>query len=414
MKLFYDIKQLAQIREADENIVLGTSMDELPSIYNAWMSVENGVIHDFGSMDGLDLNNHPADEKIDCTGKSILPTWVDSHTHLVFADWRAEEFEDRIKGLSYEEIAARGGGILNSALKMQAATEEELFTQAMQRLNDLISTGTGAIEIKSGYGLSLDSELKMLRVIKRIQSESPIPVKSTFLGAHAIPAEYHGNSTKYVDHVIHDMIPAVTEENLADYIDVFCESGYFNVEQTKRILEAGTSHGLVPKVHVNQFNSIGGISACVEHNALSVDHLEVMSEADYIALEGSNTIPVALPSCSFFLSIPYTPARELMNRNLPVTLATDFNPGSTPSGNMNFVISLACIKMKMTPNEAINASTLNGAAALELTNEVGSISKGKRANFIITNPISSLAVIPYHFGSPVIENVYVNGEKFQV
>ena len=413
MKLFFGIENLAQIRSLDVKIVRGKEMADLPIIINAWMATKDGLIEAFGSMDEFDESRFSDYEKIDCKGCSILPTWVDSHTHLVFADWRADEFEDRIKGLSYEEIANRGGGILNSAIKLQNADVQELYKSASARLMQIIAMGTGAIEIKSGYGLTLDSELKMLRVIKRLKAEFPIPIKATFLGAHAVPSTYNGDTDKYVSHIINEMIPAVASENLADYIDVFCEKGYFTVNQTIKIMEAGAKHSLKSKIHVNQFNSIGGIKACVDHNAISVDHLEVMNSEDFDALENSDTIPVALPSCSFFLGIPYTPARDIISRGLPLCLATDFNPGSTPSGNMNFVVSLACIKMNMTPSEAINAATINGAAALEISSEIGSITVGKRANFIITKEIKHLAEIPYHFGAPLIQDVYINGEKFK-
>lgn len=413
MKLFFGIENLAQIRSLDVKIVRGEEMADLPIIKNAWMATKDGLMEAFGGMDEFDELRFSDYERIDCKGCSILPTWVDSHTHLVFADWRADEFEDRIKGLSYEEIANRGGGILNSAIKLQNADEQELYKSASARLKQLIAMGTGAIEIKSGYGLTLDSELKMLRVIKRLKAEFPIPIKATFLGAHAVPITYNGDTDKYVSHIINEMIPAVASENLADYIDVFCEKGYFTVNQTVKVMEAGVKHGLKSKIHVNQFNAIGGIKACVDHNAISIDHLEVMNSEDFDALENSDTIPVALPSCSFFLGIPYTPAREIISRGLPICLATDFNPGSAPSGNMNFVVSLACIKMNMTPSEAINAATINGAAALEISSEIGSITVGKRANFIITKEIKHLAEIPYHFGAPLIQDVYIDGEKFK-
>ncbi len=413
MKLFFGIENLAQIRSLDVKIVRGEEMADLPIIKNAWMATKDGLMEAFGGMDEFDELRFSDYERIDCKGCSILPTWVDSHTHLVFADWRADEFEYRIKGLSYEEIANRGGGILNSAIKLQNADEQELYKSASARLKQLIAMGTGAIEIKSGYGLTLDSELKMLRVIKRLKAEFPIPIKATFLGAHAVPITYNGDTDKYVSHIINEMIPAVASENLADYIDVFCEKGYFTVNQTVKVMEAGVKHGLKSKIHVNQFNAIGGIKACVDHNAISIDHLEVMNSEDFDALENSDTIPVALPSCSFFLGIPYTPAREIISRGLPLCLATDFNPGSAPSGSMNFVVSLACIKMNMTPSEAINAATINGAAALEISSEIGSITVGKRANFIITKEIKHLAEIPYHFGAPLIQDVYIDGEKFK-
>ncbi|GAB5538426.1 MAG: imidazolonepropionase [Salibacteraceae bacterium] len=413
MKLFIEISSLLQIRESSEEIVRGRQMDEIPSIENAWLAVNNGLIEDFGPMATLNQDRFNDYEIVSCKGQIILPTWVDSHTHLVFAQWREKEFEDRIQGLSYEEIAARGGGILNSARALDDASEETLYSEAMLRLNRLISMGTGAIEIKSGYGLSMDSELKMLRVIKRIKETAPIPVKSTFLGAHAFPEKYQNNKEGYVTEIIEDMLPEIKRQNLAEYIDVFCEKGYFDLDQTERILKAGKTIGLKAKVHVNQFNAFGGVKTSVDQRAISVDHLEELADNDVESLKASATIPVALPSCSFFLSIPYTPARRLMNANLPLALATDFNPGSTPSGNMNFVVSLACIKMGMTPNEAINAATLNGAAAIELSNEIGSITIGKRANLMVFNPGVNKAFIPYSFGQSSIDSVYINGEKIR-
>ncbi|MEZ4721712.1 MAG: imidazolonepropionase [Flavobacteriales bacterium] len=344
MRLFIGIKNLIQIRESSEVIVKGSDMAILPAIENAWLSVRNGSIEDFGDSSSLDMTRFSGYEVTDLKGKSILPCWVDSHTHLVFADWREDEFVDRILGMTYEQIAQRGGGILNSANKMRDEDEDVLFQNAILRLNKLISLGTGAIEIKSGYGLSLDSELKMLRVIKRIKDATPIPVKASFLAAHAIPIEFKGRSDDYVSHIIHDMLPRVEEEGLADYIDVFCETGYFTTEQTEKLLVAGNEHGLRGKVHVNQFNQIGGIQACVKHNALSVDHLEVLDQVEIESLESSTTIPVALPLCSLFLGIPYTPARTMIDAGLPLAIASDFNPGSTPSGNMNLAVSLRCIK----------------------------------------------------------------------
>ncbi|MEX2596252.1 MAG: imidazolonepropionase, partial [Salibacteraceae bacterium] len=364
MKLFINIKTLWQVRPASTNIVFGKKMDELPFIHNAYLSVKDGKIESFGEMNHLSKERFEHYETIDAQGKMMLPTWVDSHTHLVFADWRNTEFEDRIKGLSYQEIAARGGGILNSAQKLSTATEDQLFDDAMLRLNRLIALGTGAIEIKSGYGLSTAAELKMLRVIKRIKKASQIPVKSTFLGAHAFPRQFIGQENEYVDLIVDEMLPAIKAEGLADYIDAFCEIGYFNLEQTKRILEAGANIGLKPKVHVNQFNAFGAVEMCVNQNAISVDHLEELSDADIASLSTSSTIAVALPGCSFFLGIPYTPVHRLMDADIAVAIASDFNPGSAPDGNMNFLLSLACIKMKMTPAQAINAMTLNAAAAV--------------------------------------------------
>ena len=405
-KLFKNIKELLQVREADVRLLKGTEMAELPTLKNAFLLVEDGLIADFGEMKDCPGG---ADEVIDCTGRMILPSWCDSHTHLVYAGNREGEFVDRIKGLSYAEIAAKGGGILNSAKKLQASSEEALYEQSKARLEEVISQGTGAIEIKSGYGLTPDAELKMLRVVKRLKENYALPIKATFLGAHAVPAEYKDNKEDYLDMLIEEVMPQVAKEGLAEYVDIFCETGYFSVADTEKILAAGKQHGLVPKIHVNQFTAIGGVQAAIQYGALSVDHLEEMREEDIAALQGTATIPVALPSCSFYLSIPYTPAREMLNAGLPLALATDFNPGSTPSGNMNFVVATACIKMKMTPEEAINAATINGAYAMGLEKEVGSITKGKLANLIVTKPISSYASIPYNFGTSYVGEVYLKG-----
>ena len=406
--LLTNIKELLQVREPDILKVSGPAMKELPTIKNAWLLVENDKIKDFGTMEELPAIE--ADQKIDATGKIVLPTWCDSHTHIVYAGNRELEFADRINGLSYEEIANRGGGILNSAKTLQETPEEEVYKQSAKRLEEVLKLGTGAVEIKSGYGLTKEAELKMLRVIKKLRENYELPVKSTFLGAHAIPREYKERPGAYMDLVINEILPRVAEQNLAEYIDIFCEKGYFTVEDTHRLLSAAREYGLKPKIHVNQFNAIGGVKAGVEHAALSVDHLEVMEEEDIEALKGSQTMPVALPSCSLFLSIPYTPARKMLDAGLPLALATDFNPGSTPSGNMNLVVSLACIKMKMTPEEAINAATLNGAYAMELSETHGSISRGKKANFIVTKEIPSYTYLPYAFGTNSIESVYINGK----
>ncbi len=407
---FTDIKHLIQVRRNTIKLVAGTDMAHLPSLENAFLSIENDKIVDFGEM--KDFRSSSQDEIIDLKGKIVLPTWVDSHTHLVFAGSRENEFTDRIKGLSYQEIAERGGGILNSAEKLKHADEECLFQEAFKRLNRLIALGTGAIEIKSGYGLSHEAELKMLRVIKRLQQNSPIPVKSTYLAAHALPTEFKNSKTDYVTSIIEDTLPYVAKENLAEYIDVFCEKGYFDLVDTDRILKAGAKFGLKPKVHVNQFNAFGGVKVSVENNAVSIDHLEVLTAEDIEQLKHSDTIPVALPGCSFFLGIPYTPGRTLINEGLPLALASDYNPGSTPNGNMNSILSLACIKMKLLPEEAINALTINAAAALELSEKVGSISKGKLANFIITKPITSYNYLPYSYGENCIDQVWINGKKF--
>ena len=406
--LFINIKELIQIRETSTKKVSGASMNILPTIKNAFLLVENGIITDYGSMKKAPTS---ADKTVDCTGKMILPTWCDSHTHIVYAGNREQEFVDRINGLSYEEIANRGGGIVNSAKKLQETSEEELYQQSAKRLEEVIALGTGAVEIKSGYGLTVDAELKMLRVIKKLRENYNIPVKATFLGAHAFPTEYKNNKEGYINLIIDEMLPKVAEENLADFVDAFCETGYFSVEDTDRILTAAQQYGLTPKVHVNQFTTIGGVQVSIKHNALSVDHLEVMNTEDIEALKGTQTMPVALPSCSYFLSIPYTPARDIINAGLPLALATDYNPGSTPSGNMNFVVATACIKMKMTPEEAINAATINGAYAMNLSDEVGSITKGKKANLILTKEIPSYGFLPYSFGSNLIDSVFINGKE---
>jgi len=405
--LFKNIKELIQVREKSISFLSGKEMNVLPTIKNAFLVVEDGLIADFGEM--KDCPNTTFSEVIDATGKMILPSWCDSHTHIVYAGNREGEFVDRINGLSYEEIANNGGGILNSAKKLQVASEEELYQQSKARLEEVIQLGTGAIEIKSGYGLTKEAELKMLRVIKRLKENYTIPIKATFLGAHAVPASYKGNKEGYLQMLIDEVLPIISNEKLADYIDIFCETGYFSVADTELILKAGNKHGLIPKIHVNQFRAIGGVQAGVKYNALSVDHLEEMRNEDIDALQNTATMPVALPSCSYFLSIPYTPARKMIDAGLPLALATDYNPGSTPSGNMNFVVSTACIKMKMTPEEAINAATINGAYAMGLENEVGSITRGKKANMILTKPINSYGFIPYSFGTNQIEKVFLKG-----
>ncbi len=406
--LFKNIKELIQVRDIAVKKVSGKEMGVLPIIQDAFLLIKNDVIIDFGTMD-----NAPtvADTIIDCQGKMILPTWCDSHTHIVYAGNREQEFVDRIKGLSYEEIANKGGGILNSAKRLQQTSEEVLYEQASERLKEIISLGTGAVEIKSGYGLTVAAELKMLRVIKKLKENFAIPIKATFLGAHAFPSIYKDNKQAYIDLITNEMIPIIAKEKLASFIDVFCETGYFSVEDTDRILTTGKQYGLIPKIHTNQFTTIGGIQISLQHNALSVDHLEVMTPQDIEDLQGTETMPVALPTCSYFISIPYTPARNMLDKGLPLALATDYNPGTTPSGNMNFVVATACIKMKMTPEEAINAATINGAYAMNLTNEVGSITKGKKANFIITKKIPSYGFIPYSFGSNLIDSVFISGKK---
>ena len=347
---------------------------------------------------------------VDANGAYVLPCWCDSHTHLVFAASREDEFIDKIKGLSYAEIAAKGGGILNSANKLQAMREDELFDLALKRLHEVIQSGTGAIEIKSGYGLNVEAELKMLRVIKRLKQISPITIKATFLGAHAYPLEYKNNHEAYIKLIIDEMLPNIAKENLADFIDVFCEEGFFSAEETKRICEAGLQYGLKPKLHVNQLNSIGGIETAIELNALSVDHLETMNEDDIAVLGNNKTIATLLPTAAYFLRMNYPPARKLIDANCAVALASDYNPGSSPSGNMNTVVSMSCIQMRMLPEEAINAATINGAYAMELENETGSITVGKKANLIFIKPIPSLAYLPYSFGNNLIDKVMINGE----
>lgn len=406
--LFVNIKELVQVRETPITKISGKDMNKLPVVQNAFLLMEDDRILDYGSMS--EFSDIQVDQTIDVMGKVILPTWCDSHTHLVFAATREGEFVDRINGLTYEEIAAKGGGILNSAKKLQDQSEDELYESAALRLKEVMKLGTGAIEIKSGYGLNVESELKMLRVIQRLKENFPIPIKSTFLGAHAIPSEFKKDRRKYIDLIITEMLPRIAAEGLADYIDVFCEKGYFSPEETDEILKAGKHYGLTPKVHVNQFNAIGGVQVSVQNKALSVDHLEVVTNEDLDILKHSDTIPVALPSCSFFLGIPYTDGRKIMQNDLPLALASDYNPGSTPSGNMNFVVSLACIQMKLTPEEAINAATINGAYAMNLSEELGSISRGKLANFIVTKPITSYNFIPYNFGNHCIEQVYIKGK----
>lgn len=406
--LIRNIKQLLQVRDNPVRKVSGKEMKTLPVLENAFLFIDGDRIADYGKME--DLPDHEPDEIIDASGRVVMPAWCDSHTHIVYAGNREQEFVDRINGLTYEEIANRGGGILNSAKKLQDTPEEELYKQSAKRLEEVMTLGTGAIEIKSGYGLTPDAELKMLRVAKKLKANYGIPVKATFLGAHAIPATYRNDRKGYIDLIINEMIPAVAREGLAEYVDAFCEKGYFTTEETERVLEAGKAFGLIPKIHVNQFHAIGGVQVGVKHNALSVDHLEVMREEDIEVLKGTETMPVALPSCSYFLSIPYTPARQIIDAGLPLALATDYNPGSTPSGNMNFVVATACIKMRMTPEEAINAATINGAYAMGLSDTCGSISRGKKANLIITGEIPGYAYLPYAFGSNHIERVILNGK----
>lgn len=390
--------------------IAGAAMRDLPQLEQGWLMAEDGIITAMGTdADWPGITDWNGLEIIDATDRYVLPGWCDPHTHTVFAASRESEFVDRINGLGYQEIAAKGGGILNSAAKLRTMSEEVLYDQAKARVEELMRQGTVAVEIKSGYGLTTDSELKMLRVAKRLKEELPLQVRTTLLAAHAIPPEYKADRDGYLDLIVNEIIPRVAEEGLAQYVDCFCETNYFTVAEMERVLEAGAEHGLIGKVHVNQFTSIGGIQAAIAKGALSVDHLEVMEEADIQALTGTDVIPTLLPSCSFFLGIPYGPARRLIEAGLPVALATDFNPGTTPSGNMNFVVALGCIKLRMLPEEAINAATLNAAAAMGLQNELGSITVGKRASFIITKPVPSLAYLPYAFGQDHIDTVIIDG-----
>jgi imidazolonepropionase len=406
--LFINIKELLQVREPNIVKISGADMAILPKINNAFLLIENNIIADFGPMVNCPINVKA--ETIDAANKIILPTWIDSHTHMVYAGNRIQEFVDRINGLSYEEIANRGGGILNSAKKLNETSEDEIYEQSKLRLEEVMQQGTGGVEIKSGYGLSVKGELKMLRVIKRLKENYPIAIKATFLGAHAFPSDYKENHAAYIDLIINEMLPKIAAENLADYIDAFLETGYFSVEETIKIMKAGKKYGLQSKIHVNQFTAHDGIKACVENDALSVDHLEIVTEADIEMLKNSKTMPVALPSCSYFISLPYTPARKMMNAGLPIALASDFNPGTSPSGNMNFVVATACIKMKMTPEEAINAATINGAYAMGISNTHGSITKGKKANIILTQPLTSFYQLPYSFGTNLIDQVMIEGK----
>ncbi|MGB2279043.1 MAG: imidazolonepropionase [Flavobacteriales bacterium] len=406
-----NISELVQVEHQIRKWVSGSEMSKIDTIKDGFIEIQDGIITAFGSMDqwtGIDDWNNT--EIIDANGGMVFPSYCDSHTHLVFAGNRENEWEQRIKGASYEDIAKNGGGILNSAKKLQETSEDELLEKALQRAKKVMKMGTGAIEIKSGYGLTTEAELKMLRVIKRLKKLSPLTIKATFLGAHAIPQEYKTNKSAYLDLIIDEMLPQIAQEQLAEYIDIFCEEGYFSVEDTERLLEAAQSYGLIPKTHVNQFTILGGVKASVKYKALSVDHLEIMNNEDIEALKGSECMPTLLPSCSFFLGIPYGPAKKLMENDLPVALATDYNPGSSPSGNMNFVASLGCIRMGMTPEEVINATTINTAYAMGLSQELGSIAVGKKANLFITKPITSYAFIPYSFGHQYIDKIIINGK----
>ena len=411
MNLFIkNIGCLVNVRE-DYSLLRGRALAQLPCIHDAYVMIEGDRIAAYGEMKNLEVEfpNLPTTQ-IDMKGGFVLPTWVDSHTHIVFAGSRENEFVNKIQGLSYAEIAANGGGILNSAAKLNEATADDLFLSAWNRLSDVAKLGTGAIEIKSGYGLSVESELKMLRVIKKLKEKSNLLIKSTFLGAHSFPQAYKENHQEYIRIIIEEMLPIIGKEQLADYIDVFCENGFFNVEEMELICNEGKKYGLLPKLHINQLNSIGGIQSAIKMDAVSVDHLETMTDKDIVDLSQSNTIGTLLPSAAFFLRMPYQPARELIDSNCAVALASDYNPGSSPSGNMNFIVALSCIQMKMLPEEAINASTINAAYAMQVQDKLGSITVGKLANLILTKPIPSIAYLPYSFGSNLIDKVIIKGE----
>ena len=409
-----NISQLVQFDDQNLNFRAGNDMNCLNTIDNAYIEIENGKISNFGDMDEWSgISDWNSTTIIDANEGLVLPTFCDSHTHLVFAESRESEFNDRINGLSYQEIAQNGGGILNSAKKIHQIDEEILYERSLKRLNKLIQLGTGAIEIKSGYGLSVESELKILRVIKKLKETTPICIKSTFLGAHAVPEKYKKNKKEYIELIIDKMLPEIASNDLADYIDIFCEEGYFTNEDTIRILQAGKKYNLQGKTHVNQFNSLGGVKSSIDNDSLSVDHLEIMKEDDFLAFKNSKTIATILPSCSFFLGIPYSPAKEFISRNIPINLASDYNPGSSPSGNMNLVASLGSIKLKMNAQQVINATTLNGAYAMGLEKELGTISIGKIANLIITKPIPNYQYLHYSFGENLIDKVIIAGEEFK-
>ncbi|MGB4843014.1 MAG: imidazolonepropionase [Ferruginibacter sp.] len=407
--LIKNISRLINVREQNE-LLRGGALAKLPSIEDAFLLIEDGIIADYGAMYELELKvPHLPKDIIDAHEQFVLPTWCDSHTHIVFAKTREEEFIYKLKGMSYAEIAAKGGGILNSANKLNEATEDELFNSAYKRIQDVIKLGTGALEIKSGYGLTVEGELKMLRVIKRLKEKCSIPIKSTFLGAHTYPVAFKENHQGYIDQLINEMLPVIANEKLADYIDCFCETGFFSSAEMETIVNAGIGFGLKPKLHINQLNSIGGIESAIKLNALSVDHLETMTESDVKLLNGSTVIGTLLPTAAFFLRMPFQPARQMIDAGCAIAIATDYNPGSSPSGNMNFVIALSCIQMKMLPEEAINAATINAAYAMELQDQLGSITIGKKANLIFTKPIPSLAYLPYSFGENCIDKVMING-----
>lgn len=409
--LIHNIKSLIQVRETAPQMLKGEEMSVLPSLDHAWLFIKDGKIESWGQ----DMSEVPhADERINAEGGMVFPSWCDSHTHIVYSGSREVEFVDKINGLSYEEIAQKGGGILNSAKRLQETSEDELFEQALKRCHEIISYGTGAVEIKSGYGLTVEDELKMLRVVKRLRETSPLKIKATFLGAHAIPHQFKENREGYINLIIEEMLPQVVEQGLADFVDVFCDKGFFTVEETDAILGAASKLGLRAKIHANELDYSGGIQVGVKHNALSVDHLEFTGEDEIKALSGSNTMPTLLPSTAFFLRLHYPPARAIINAGLPVALATDYNPGSSPSGRMSFVLSLACINLRMTPEEAINAATINSAYAMDISATHGSITKGKAGSVFITKPIPSVSFLPYAFGSDLIKTNIIDGKVIRL
>jgi imidazolonepropionase len=410
--LISNIKELIQVEETPQKWVAGSDMSKIQTIKNAWLLTEGDRIKDFGSMDNMPEDLKYTDH-INASGRMVFPSFVDSHTHLVYASSREIEYIDKIKGLSYEEIAKRGGGILNSAKKMAEASVDDLVEQALVRLNTIAEYGTGAVEIKSGYGLSTTSEIKMLKAIKALKEHSPVEIKSTFLGAHAIPAEYKGKQEQYVDLVIKEMLPMVAEEGLADFVDVFCDRGFFTIEDTDRILEAAAKFDLIPKIHANELDYSGGIQVGVKHGALSVDHLEFTGKEEIDALKTSTTMPTILPGAAFFLNMEYAPAREMMDAGLPIALASDFNPGSSPSGNMQLIMAMGSILYRMTPEEVIHATTINTAYAMGLSQELGSICKGKRANLFITKEIPTYEYMPYSYGDNKVDRVILNGEVWK-
>ena len=414
--LILNIKQLVQTELSPRKWVAGKDMARLGILENAYLLVEEDKIAGFGKMEDLNREVVYAGgdivKEIDATGRLVMPSYCDSHTHLVYAGSREIEYIDKIRGLSYEEIAKRGGGILNSCERIRKASEEELFDAAYDRIQEIAGFGTGAVEIKSGYGLDTESELKMLRVIRRLKAETPLLIKSTFLGAHAVPLEYKGRQTEYVDLIINEMIPMVAAEELADYIDVFCDKGFFTVEDTDRMLNAGMKYGLRAKIHANELDYSGGVQVGVKYNAISVDHLECMGEEEIACLLESETMPTVLPGAAFFMNMPYSPVRKMIQAGLPVALASDYNPGSSPSGNMKFIMSLGCINYKMLPEEVINATTLNSAYAMGVEEEAGSIAVGKLANFYITTPISGIEYLPYAYTADLIEAIFLKGEQY--